>query len=128
MKKCGNFYALSVKKYFYLKMCQLNITVKFQHTGVSAANTDKKYWRESLYVLAKAETRRGFLRGRIRETAVNSYNAVIIGGIRAAGSISKSGYPVLLPLKWTVIHKRCGHGTPLVRPTRSAKNEVEQKS
>jgi len=23
-------------------------------------------------------------------------------------------------LEWTEIHKRCGHGTPLVRPTRSA--------
>ena len=51
---------------------------------------------------------------------MNSSNAVIIGGILALESIDESEYPVLLPLKWTVIHKRCGHGTPLVRPTRSA--------
>ena len=54
--------------------------------------------------------RRGFLRGRIREVAVNSSNAVIIGGIQSLESIGKSEYPVLLPLKWTVIHKRYGHG------------------
>ena len=90
-------------------------------TGVSVAVTDKQYWRESLYGLAVAKTRRGSLRGRIREVAVNSSNAVIIGGIRSLESISNIIYPVLLPLKWTVIHKRCGHGTPLVRPTRSAK-------
>ena len=78
------------------------------------------------------ETRWGSLRGRIREVAVNSSNAVIIGGIRSLGSIDNIIYPVLLPLKWTVIHKRCGHGTPLVRPTRSAnirlKDQVRIKS
>ena len=52
---------------------------------------------------------------------MNSSNAVIIGGIQSLESIDESEYPVLLPLEWTVIHKRCGHGTPLVRPTRSAK-------
>ena len=61
------------------------------------------------------------MRGRIREVAINSFNAVIIGGIQSLESIDNIIYPVLLPLKWTVIHKRCGHGTPLVRPTRSAK-------
>ena len=58
---------------------------------------------------------------------MNFSNAVIIGGIRSLGSIDNIIYPVLLPLKWTVIHKRCGHGTPLVRPTRSAKKWVEQE-
>ena len=67
---CGNFYALTVKKVFLLKMCQSNYTGKFKHTGVSAANTDKLNWRESLYVLAVVKSRRGFLRGRIREVAV----------------------------------------------------------
>ena len=52
---------------------------------------------------------------------------MIIGGIRADGSIDNIIYPVLLPLEWTVIHKRCGHGTPLVRPTRSAKIRLDKK-
>ena len=51
---------------------------------------------------------------------MNSSNAVIIGGIQSLESIDNIIYPVLLPLKWTVIHKRYGHGIPLVRPTRSA--------
>ena len=59
---------------------------------------------------------------------MSSSNAVIIGGIQSLESISKNEYPVLLPLKWTVIHKRYGHGIPLVRPTRSAKKWVEQKA
>ena len=48
-------------------------------------------------VKAAREARRGFLRGRIREVAVNLSNAVIMGGIRADGSIDNIIYPVLLP-------------------------------
>ncbi|MBR5252915.1 MAG: hypothetical protein IKV39_03460, partial [Clostridia bacterium] len=72
--------------------------------------------------------RRGFLRGRIREVAVEFLEIAIIGGIQSLESISNIIYPVLLPLKWTVIHKRCGHGTPLVRPTRSAKKYKDERA
>ena len=51
------------QKVIFIKMCQSNYTGKFKHTVVSAAITDKKYWRESLYVLAKAETKGGILKG-----------------------------------------------------------------
>ena len=62
----------------------------------------------------------GFLKGKNQRSCRIDIRLQIIGGIRASTIINKSKYPVLLPLKWTVIHKRCGHGTPLVRPTRSA--------
>ena len=58
---------------------------------------------------------------------MNYSNAVIIGGIQSLESTGNIIYPVLLPLKWTVIHKRCGHGTPLVRPTRSANVRLKEQ-
>ena len=74
-----------------------------------------------LQVLAKRKVKKGILKGKNQRSCSEINRFAIIGGIRSLGSIGKSEYPVLLPLKWTVIHKRCGHGTPLVRPTRSAK-------
>ena len=66
----------------------------------------------------------GILKGKNRRSCSEIVSEVIFGGIRTRESIGKIEYPVLLPLKWTVIHKRHGHGMPLVRPTRSAKNEI----
>ena len=70
----------------------------------------------------------GFLKGKNQRSCSKINRFAIIGGIRAAGSIDNIIYPVLLPLKWTVIHKRCGHGTPLVRPTRSAKKDKDERA
>ena len=73
------------------------------------------------------KAKKGILKGKNQRSCSKFACAVIIGGIRAWESISESEYPVLLPLKWTVIHKRCGHGTPRVRPTRSAKIRLNKQ-
>ena len=70
----------------------------------------------------------GFLKGKNQRSCSKINRCAIIGGIRARESTSNSKYPVLLPLKWTVIHKRHGHGMPLVRPTRSAKKYKDERA
>ena len=76
---------------------------------------------DCLQFFAKRKAKKGFLKGKNQRNCSKINRFQIIGGIQSLESISNIIYPVLLPLKWTVIHKRCGHGTPLVRPTRSAK-------
>ena len=51
------------------------------------------------------KAKKGILKGKNQRSCSKINRFAIIGGIRAAGSISKNEYPVLLPLEWTVIHK-----------------------
>ena len=50
-----------------------------------------------LKIKLHGRSRRGFLRGRIREVAVEFLEIAIIGGIQSLESISNIIYPVLLP-------------------------------